>query len=323
MKSDHIEIDTLLLESGGALGHAQIHFRTRGALDGSKPLAWVFHALTANDDPEEWWPGLFAGEGYFAQWDVVCVNVLGSPYGSASPLTHGALDFPLVSVRDTAKAQIRVAEHLGIQSIDVLVGGSFGGYQALEFAHFFEGSIGAMVLLATGAEEKPWNKAIHEAMRLALLADSTLSEGGGADGLKAARAIGMLNYRTSEQFNLAQPDDVEALKDFRAPSYMRYHGQKLVDRFDAACYYALLNQLDTHQLGRGRGGLKNALKALEVRTLVIGISSDVLIPVSVQEELATGLQNAELKVIRSHYGHDGFLIEYQQINKAISQFFDA
>ena len=131
----------------------------------------------------------------------------------------------------------------------------------------------------------------------------------------------MLNYRTAAQFNDAQPDDSEALEDFKAPSYIRYHGQKLVDRFDAACYYKLTEQLDTHHIGRGRGGLESALGQIVVPTLVIGISSDVLIPVAVQEELATNLPNATLKVVDSAYGHDGFLIEYPQINAAIAAFY--
>jgi homoserine O-acetyltransferase len=231
------------------------------------------------------------------------------------------MSFPLVTIRDTVKVQLAIAEALSIHHIDTLLGGSCGGYQALEFAHAFTGTIDHMVLLATGAREMPWNKAIHEAMRLTLKTDPTLNEGDGSEGLQAARAIGMLNYRTAAQFNDAQPDDSEALEDFKAPSYMRYHGQKLVDRFDAACYYKLTEQLDTHHMGRGRGGLQSALKEITVPTLVIGISSDVLIPVAVQEELATYLPNATLKVVDSKYGHDGFLIEYPQINAAIAAFY--
>ena len=323
MKAQHLVIDKLSLEAGGSLERATVHYRTRGTLDGSKPLAWVFHALTANDNPEEWWSGLFLGDGAFSDWDIVCVNVIGSPYGSASPKSHGGMHFPSVTVRDTVRAQLYVAEHLAIARIDALVGGSFGGYQALEFASQFTGELQAMILLATGAEEKPWNKAIHEAMRLALRADVTLISGGGEAGLKAARGIGMLKYRTADQFNQSQSDDPEQLTDFRACSYINYNGQKLVERFDAACYYALLNQLDTHQLGRARGGLSAALHQIKTPTLVIGVDSDVLIPVAVQEELVQGLPHATLQVIQSAYGHDGFLIEYQQINEAISQFFNA
>ena len=316
-----LHIEELKLESGAALSDVAVHYHQRGACDGSKPIVWTFHALTANSNPEEWWAGLFSGDGMYAHWDVICVNMLGSPYGSCSPLTHGGMSFPLTTIRDTVKAQLAVASALNIQHINTLLGGSCGGYQALEFAHAFTGTIDHMVLLATGAREMPWNKAIHEAMRLTLKTDPTLEQGDGSKGLQAARAIGMLNYRTAAQFNDAQPDDSEALEDFKAPSYIRYHGQKLVDRFDAACYYKLTEQLDTHHIGRGRGGLQSALGQITVPTLVIGISSDVLIPVAVQEELATNLPNATLKVVDSEYGHDGFLIEYPQINAAIAAFY--
>ena len=316
-----LHIKELKLESGAALSDVPVHYHQRGACDGTKPIVWTFHALTANSNPEEWWAGLFSGDGMYAHWDAICVNMLGSPYGSCSPLTHGGMSFPLTTIRDTVKAQLAVAAALNIQHINTLLGGSCGGYQALEFAHAFMGTIDHMVLLATGAREMPWNKAIHEAMRLTLKTDPTLEQGDGSKGLQAARAIGMLNYRTAAQFNDAQPDDSEALEGFKAPSYIRYHGQKLVDRFDAACYYKLTEQLDTHHIGRGRGGLQSALGQITVPTLVIGISSDVLIPVAVQEELAMHLPNATLKVVDSEYGHDGFLIEYPQINAAIAAFY--
>ena len=317
-----LHIKELKLESGAALSNVPVHYHQRGACDGSKPIVWTFHALTANSNPEEWWAGLFSGDGMYAHWDAICVNMLASPYGSCSPLAHGGMSFPLTTIRDTVNAQLAVASALNIQHVNTLLGGSCGGYQALEFAHAFTGTIDHMVLLATGAREMPWNKAIHEAMRLTLKADPTLEQGDGSKGLQAARAIGMLNYRTAAQFNNAQPDDSESLKDFMAPSYIRYHGQKLVDRFDAACYYKLTEQLDTHHIGRGRGGLQSALGQITVPTLVIGISSDVLIPVAVQEELATNLPNATLKVVDSAYGHDGFLIEYPQINAAIAAFYN-
>lgn len=322
MISDTLPIKTLPLEAGGHLEDVRLHYHVRGKLDGSRPLVWVFHALTANSNPEQWWAGLFTSSGFYAGHDVVCANVLASPYGSSSPLSHGGMDFPLVSVRDTVRAQLLLASHLGLKRIDTLLGGSFGGYQALEFAYGFEGAIDHLVLLATGARELPWNKAIHEAMRLALSADPTLGKnGGGQAGLKAARAVGMLNYRTSEQFNQSQADE-EVLGEYEAPSYMRYHGQKLVDRFDAACYYKLLDQLDTHDLGRGRGGCEAALEKIDVPALVLSIDSDVLIPPGVQEELAAGLPQSSLKMITSAYGHDGFLLEFEQINTALKAFYN-
>jgi homoserine O-acetyltransferase len=318
-------IPELQLDSGQLLAEVPIHFRVKGDVH-RQPVVWVFHALTANDDPTDWWSGLFGAQGYFDdKFAVICANMLGSPYGSFSPVKgkQKGKEFPNLTIRDTAKAQIALAKHLKIEHIHTLIGGSCGGYQALEFALGATISIDHMILLATGAREMPWNKAIHEAQRLALQADPTLWQGGGAAGLKAARGIGLLNYRTSEQFNKAQTDDLEATQDFRAPSYIRYQGQKLVDRFDAASYYKLTEQLDTHHVGRGRGGLEKALSNCLVKTLILGIDSDVLIPLGVQEELANYLPNAEFKILKSAFGHDGFLLEYEQITKEILNFYHA
>lgn len=325
MKAHQLDIPTLSLERGGNLNDVVLHYRIKGDLF-KEPVVWVFHALTANDDPTDWWPGLFGPKGLYGEgYAVVCANVLGSPYGSSSPGNHalGGQDFPILTVRDTVSAQLLLAQHLGLNHIHTLIGGSFGGYQALEFALGFEGSVDHMILLATGAEEMPWNKAIHEAQRLAMEADATLWTGDGSKGLQAARGIGMLNYRTTAQFNTAQQDSLEELDQYRAPSYIRYQGEKLVRRFDAPSYYRLTQQLDTHHIGRGRGGTQRALASLQINTLVLGFDSDVLIPITVQQSLIDALPTGRLKVLQSAFGHDGFLLEYEQITKEILEFYHA
>lgn len=322
MREHELILPELTLEGGGRLTDVQVHYRVKGDV-AREPVVWVFHALTANDDPTDWWAGLFGPDGFYGKgYAVVCVNVLGSPYGSTSPL-RGAqvgLEFPLVTVRDTVRCQLAVARELGIRAIHTAIGGSFGGYQALEFALAFPGHIAHLVLVATGAEEKPWSKAIHQAQRLALKADPSFMAGGGQAGLRAARAMGMVGYRTPEQYNSSQADAPGKLRDFRAASYINYQGQKLVDRFDAQCYYALTEQLDTHDVGRGRGGIPQALSALQVPTLVLGISSDLLLPVAVQAELARCLPRATFEVIESPYGHDGFLVEHEKITQHLTSF---
>ena len=325
MKVHQLNIPVLPLERGGDFKELVLHYRVKGDLV-NEPVVWVFHALTANDDPTDWWPGLFGPDGLYGEgYAIVCANVLGSPYGSSNPGNHAlsGQKFPIVTVRDTVNAQLLLAQHLGLNHIHTLIGGSFGGYQALEFAIGFEGSVEHLILLATGAEEMPWNKAIHEAQRLAMEADPTLWTGDGSRGLQAARGIGMLNYRTTIQFNLAQKDSEEALGNYRAPSYIRYQGEKLVRRFDAPSYYRLTQQLDTHHVGRGRGGIQNALSKLDAKALVLGFDSDVLIPVSVQRTLTDALPLADLKVLKSAFGHDGFLLEYEQITKEILEFYHA
>lgn len=318
ISSETILLPSLALESGATLVNVPIHYRTSGNLERS-PIVWVFHALTANDDPTDWWPGLFGPGGHFDGFAWICVNVLGSPYGSASPLTHGRQDFPLVTVRDTVRAQLTVAQHLGIRSIHTAIGGSFGGYQAMEFAWTFEGTIDHLVLIAAAVVEKPWNKAIHEAQRLALAADPTLWQpGGGLAGLAAARAMGMINYRTAEQYNRTQ-SDLDVLRNFNAPSYIRHQAQKMTARFDAACYFRLTEQLDTHNLGRGRGGLRAACSKISTPTTVIGIDSDLLIPLDAVAECASLIPGTQFEIISSPHGHDGFLTETEAIGAILER----
>jgi len=173
-----------------------------------------------------WWPGLF-GEGKIfdpKSHFIVCVNSLGSPYGSTKPENS---DFPIFTVRDQAKVNVHLANELGIEKIHTLIGGSFGGYQALEFAYSYGSRIEYLVLLATSARESAWGIAIHEAQRLALKADPTFGNANeGQTGLKAARALAMLTYRTSFQLIKDQTDTGNQLDGFKASSYINNQGEK-------------------------------------------------------------------------------------------------
>jgi len=310
------------LESGAEIDHLQVAYHTYGQLNKEKSnVIWVFHALTANSDVMDWWPGLF-GKGQLYdpdQYFIVCANILGSPYGSTRP--H-SFEFPDFTTRDVVKAHFLLAEYLGVSKIHTLIGGSFGGNQALEFAYDFQGSIEHMVLVAASARESAWGIAIHQAQRLTLEADQTFGKpGGGTRGLKAARAQAMLGYRTSQAFIDQQTDDDGRLTDFRASSYINYQGDKFVARFDPMCYYYLLNCLDTHNMGRQRGGLEKALSAMKIPALVIGIQSDVLIPTDLQKFLADKLPRGQYAEIDSTYGHDGFLVEGEKISAEIRKFY--
>lgn len=309
------------LESGESIEQLQIAYHTYGQpnLEISN-VVWVFHALTANSDVMSWWPGLFGENDFFNPKDnfIICANVLGSPYGSSSPED---LNFPEFTVRDVTKAQLLLADKLGIDNIKVVIGGSFGGSQALEFAYSFQGKIENMILVASAAAESAWGIAIHETQRLALRADNTFGDvdGGGA-GLKAARGVGMLTYRNADAFIESQTDKDGRVDDFKAASYIRHQAEKLERRFNALSYYYLSKCLDSHNIGRTRGGVRNALAAIEIRTLVIGIESDQLLPTHLQKFMVANLPNATYKEICSAYGHDGFLIEIEKISKEIRKF---
>ena len=319
------------LECGVSLPKLKIAYHTYGDNTPGKKVAWVCHALTANSDAADWWKGLI-GEGYLMNpndYFIVCANIIGSCYGSTGPLSVEDLgaeislnNFPTVTIRDMVQAHILLRQHLGIDSIDLLLGGSMGGYQALEWAIFEPAVIKKMFLIATSPSESAWGVAVHTAQRLAIEADCTWKEAmpnAGAKGLKAARAIGMLTYRNYAIFQEKQTDeDPEKIDHFKASSYIEYQGDKLVKRFNAYSYWLLTKSMDSHHLARKRGGdLIKTLGGIQIPTFIIGINSDILCPLDEQRFMEQHMPNATLVAIDSLYGHDGFIIESAQITKLL------
>lgn len=318
------------LECGAVLPTVDIAYHTYGVLggDGSNVL-WICHALTANSDVATWWGGLVGGGAAIdpARHFIVCANILASPYGSTGPLStdpatgapYGA-SFPPLTIRDMVGAHELLAEHLGISSIALLVGGSMGGYQALEWCILAPQRIRRLFLIATSATESPWGIAVHAAQRLAIEADSTFrsgQDGSGSKGLGAARAIGMLMYRSYQTYALTQSEkDSEKTDHYKAASYIDYQAQKFTDRFDAQSYWVLTKALDSHHIARGRGGSpEEVLKNIQQPTLIIGITSDLLCPLREQAFLAEHIPAATFVPIDSAYGHDGFLVEAEAIGR--------
>ncbi|QJB37558.1 homoserine O-acetyltransferase [Chitinophaga oryzae] len=320
------------LESGQVLPELQIAYHTYGTMnaDGSN-VVWVCHALTANSDAADWWSGLI-GHGRVidpAQHFIVCANIIGSCYGSSGPHTVNPAtgqpwytSFPAVTIRDMVQAHRLLREHLQIQQISLLVGGSMGGYQVLEWALTEPERIKRLFLLCTGAAESAWGIAIHTAQRLAIEADASWQDPAphaGARGLKAARAIGMVTYRNYQTFMRTQSDpDKEKTDHFRASSYIEYQGEKLVKRFNAQSYWLLTKAMDSHNIARGRHeDITTSLSHIQQPVLLIGISSDLLCPPEEQRLLATYLPDTSYHEIDSSYGHDGFLIEFEKIGKIL------
>jgi homoserine O-acetyltransferase/O-succinyltransferase len=320
------------LECGAVLPRLEVGYHTFGELSSARSnVVWICHALTANSDPTDWWNGL-VGEGCAIspeRYFIVCANIIGSCYGSSGPLSldpeKGAsyfASFPLVTIRDMVKAHRLLADHLGIGEICLGIGGSMGGYQVMEWAVQEPARFAKICLLATSAKESPWGVAIHEAQRLAIEADPTWREArpdAGAAGMRAARGIGMLTYRNYTAFGNTQADEEEKLQGFKAASYIRYQGEKLVKRFNAQSYHLLTRAMDSHDVGRDRGGAAASLEKLTSDTLVIGISSDILCPVSEQQFLARSIPTAHLEVIDSPFGHDGFLVETSAIAALLTE----
>ena len=225
----------------------------------------------------------------------------------------------MITIRDMVKAHILLRQYLGISSVYLVMGGSMGGYQALEWCVTEPGIIQNMFLLATSPAESAWGIATHTAQRLAIEADGTWlhpSPQAGAKGLKAARAIGMLTYRNYDIMVKTQTDpDSDKLDNFKATSYINYQGDKLVNRFNAYSYWWLTKAMDSHHLGRGRGGkIEPVLRNIKQRTLIVGITSDILCPLQEQHFIADHLPDCRLVKIDSAYGHDGFMVESEKIS---------
>jgi homoserine O-acetyltransferase/O-succinyltransferase len=328
------------LESGVTLPGYHLAYTTHGKLNAAKTnVVWIMHALTANSNPLEWWPGL-VGDGKFfdpSKYFIICVNKPGSPYGSISPLSNNPLtnqpyyhDFPVFTIRDMIRTYGQLKDHLNINKIFMGLGGSTGGMQLLEWAieepHLFE----HIVPIATNAALSPWAIAFNASQRMAIEADPSWLDrrpDAGQKGLAAARSIALLSYRHYNGYDITQPRDKsfvpltnEAV--YASDNYQRYQGLKLVNRFNVLCYYRLSQSMDSHDVGNNRGGVEKALRTITAKTLVIGIKSDVLYPISEQEYLQKTIPGADLLSISSDFGHDGFLLEYEKIEIALRKFIE-
>lgn len=322
------------LESGRKIDNLEIAYHTYGTLNAKKNnVVWVCHALTANSDVFEWWKGLFGDNCLFNPKEhfIVCANILGSHYGTTSPLSINTvtglpyyLSFPEFTVRDISALHQILANHLELPEIGLLIGGSLGGQQAMEWAILEPERIKKLVLVATNAQHSPWGIAFNESQRLAIVTDRTFyanTPEGGKKGLKAARSIALLSYRAYETYGITQLEvGNEKKSDFKASSYQNYQGDKLVNRFNAYSYWYLSRTMDSHNVGRGRNSIPDALNAIKAKTLVIGIANDVLFPPQEQRLLAKHIPGAQFVELNSFYGHDGFLVETEILTKEIGTF---
>jgi homoserine O-acetyltransferase len=324
------------LELGGRLPGLRVAYRTWGTLDAAGENAVVVcHALTGSADADLWWTRLF-GPGRALDPDrdfVVCSNILGSCYGTTGP---AELDpstgrpwlgtFPAVTIRDMVRAQHALATALGVKRIRMVIGGSLGGMQVLEWALLYPELVESAVFVASTARHSAWCIGLSEAQRQAIYADPRWMGGRydpadpPAAGLAAARMMAMLSYRSQPSFEMRfarrpQTEDLYAIE-----SYLRYQGQQLVERFDPATYVALTRAMDTHDVSRGRGDFEDVLRSIRQPVLVVSIDSDVLYWPWEQREVATLVPNARLAVMDSPHGHDAFLIDVDRLNDMVTDF---
>ena len=335
MRSDTYHYDQVFeLESGKNLPGFQLAYQTWGNMKADQSnVIWVCHALTANAAVDDWWPNML-GKGLLLdpeRFFIICVNMLGSCYGSthalsinpetAKPYFH---QFPLLTNRDIVRAFDLLRQELGIRKIFSIMGGSLGGQQVLEWAIIQPDLFETIIPIATNARHSPWGIAFNESQRLAIQADPSWKEDhpdAGMAGLKAARSIALLSYRNYTAYDATQQEPHhQNLRDFRASSYQRYQGEKLTKRFNAFSYWSLSQVMDSHNVARDRSSLTHALQMIQAKTLVLGVPTDGLFPFSEQQFLQQFIPKAELSKIHSDFGHDGFLIETDQISQAVMNF---
>jgi homoserine O-acetyltransferase len=294
-------------------------------------VVWIFHALTANSDAADWWAGLvgngklFDPENYF----IVCANMPGSCYGSLGPLDKNPEtgepyyhDFPFFTPRDMIHAYRPLKEYLGIEKISIGIGGSMGGQQLLEWAIEEPELFEYIFPIATNARHSAWGIAFNASQRMSIEADGSWKEKkskAGMEGMKAARSIALISYRHYDTYHASQSEQhIDKIENYKSESYQKYQGEKLGKRFNAFSYYFLSKGMDAHNVGRGRVSIENALQQIKAKTIVIGVYTDILFPLSEQQFIAENIPGAKLAAINSLYGHDGFLLEFEQIQEIIT-----
>jgi homoserine O-acetyltransferase/O-succinyltransferase len=332
-----VELDRdLPLELGGALQGVRIAFRSWGDLDAERGNAVVVcHALTGSADADRWWTGMFGpGRALDPERDfIICSNILGSCYGTTGPTSLNPEtgrpwlgDFPPITVRDMVRAQRELVRQLGVRRVRLVVGGSLGGMQTLEWALSYPELVDAVVPIACSGRHSAWAIGLSEAQRQAIYADPRW-RGGRYDladppqaGLAAARMMAMCMYRHKWSFDERFARRPQTADLFAIESYLQYQGQQLVERFDAATYVALTRAMDTHDVARGRGDFEEVLRGMRTRTLIVSIDSDVLYWPDEQDELARLVPGARLVRLPSKDGHDAFLIDVDWLSDVVAEF---
>lgn len=323
------------LESGKYLPELQLLYTTYGKLNEDKSnVIWVCHAFSGNSDFTEWWGGLF-GEGKLFDPNkhfVVCVNMPGGCYGSTGPLSENPEtgtpyfhNFPVLTNKDMVNSYDLVRQHLKIDRIHTVIGCSMGGQHAIEWSVTKPELFDHLIAIGANAKHSPWAIAFNETQRMAIAADHTWKESNetaGMEGMKAARAVGLLSYRNYHCYEAKQHESTDEVFDnFKASSYQNYQGEKMKKRFNAFSYWIISKAMDSQNVGRGRGSIEEALKRIKAKSLFLGIESDILFPVSEQKYLAEHVDGGIYDHIDSVYGHDGFLLEFEKLTTTINRFY--
>lgn len=326
----------LALENNGHALPFELAYRTWGKLNAIGDNAiLVVHALSGSADLESWWPDLL-GEGKPLNPNedfVVCINLLGSCYGSSGPVTsQPGTDqlwqnrFPEISVRDQARAQAELLRSLGVRKLRSVIGPSLGGMVALELAVLEPELVGSLILIGTTAQHSAQAIANSSCQRAAIRLDPAFNGGNyhpeqqPRAGLALARQMAFVGYRSEREFSERFARDAGETERFSIQDYLAHQGHKFVERFDANSYLRLSLCMNSHDLGRGRGDAKTALQNIQQPTVVISLENDQLYSFAEQAQLAEHIPNAVHELIPTRYGHDGFLIETDAMAVILDRF---
>lgn len=347
--------DALKLESGEKFGPVTVAFETYGVLNQEKSNAiLITHALSGdahaaglhqNKNNPGWWDE-FIGPGKAFDTDkyfIICSNILGGCKGSTGPSSENpktgkpyALDFPLISINDIVCAQKHLIDHLGIEKLLSVVGGSMGGQQVLSWLVNYPNNLSSAIPIATTIKHSPQQIAFNEVGRQAIMADEYWKSGnyyeGAAPvkGLAVARMIGHITYMSdksmAEKFGRAKKDSAQPFKftaDFEVEGYLRYRGDNFVKRFDANSYLYITKAMDNFDASKGRQ-FQDVLKGTKAKVLVIAFKSDWLYPAYQSKEIVKACKLAGVQTtyceIDSTYGHDAFLLEVEEESHLIEHF---
>jgi len=332
-KQFHTFNQAFITESGASIPRPTVAYQSWGQLNDARDnVVLVCHALTGNTAADKWFSGLF-GAGKILdpeQHFIICPNTLGSCYGTTGPASINSetgkkyrTDFPRITIRDMVRLQQQLLDALAINGIELVIGGSMGGMQTLEWCLMDDRPKSAAVF-GMGKRHRPWAIGISHTQRQAIFNDPNWNNGYYSDdappneGLALARMIAMNSYRHpvdfDEKFGRRRQD---SKRQYQVESYLNYQGEKFVDRFDAVSYIRLTQAMDTHDIARTRPNFYEKIKQLKIPIVVVGIDSDRLYPPEEVKELANLIPRGHYQELCSPHGHDAFLIEFQQLNQIL------
>lgn len=323
IKKDRILLDKpLALECGDVLGNITIAYETYGELNADRSNAvFVAHALTGSASANEWWKTLI-GEGKALdpkEYFIISANCIGSCYGSTGPSSEGA--FPQITIGDIANSTFAFLDAIGIDSLSLAIGGSFGGMIVFEMALRAPTRVKRIAPLSCGLEHTPWRIAFSSAIRKII--EEGIQNGNTERAFALARQVAMTSYRSSSEFDNRFARKKSSDKKFEVESYLEHQGEKIVGRFSPYSYITLTKAMELYSVFEGRNGTRQEiLQKIQQPTLLLGATTDILYPESELSSLSGELPNAEYHSIDTLWGHDSFLIEEEQINKIVNQFLE-